>query len=64
MIIKIMTLIIVALLSSVNCQAQERNLDYYLKQVPFIMPKVVIPEFPDKVFNVTEYGLKGFLFFW
>ena len=59
MIIKIMTLIIVALLSSVNCQAQERNLDYYLKQVPFIMPKVVIPEFPDKVFNVTEYGAVG-----
>ncbi|WP_051568998.1 glycoside hydrolase family 28 protein [Prolixibacter bellariivorans] len=58
-ITKIMALVIGSMLLHVTSQAQERSLDYYMKKAPFIMPKVKVPEFQDKVFNVTEYGAVG-----
>ncbi|MBN2347800.1 MAG: glycoside hydrolase family 28 protein [Bacteroidales bacterium] len=39
--------------------AQERDLEYYLSQIPFEMPRVIVPEFQDLSFNITAYGAVG-----
>ena len=33
-----------------------RDLDYYYANAPFKMPAVVVPQFPDKNFPITNYG--------
>jgi len=37
----------------------ERNMEYYVNNAPFHMPDVQPPNFPDKSFNITDYGAKG-----
>ncbi len=36
-----------------------KNLEYYVKNAPFQMPDIQEPEFPDRTFNITDYGAVG-----
>jgi len=60
------TVLLVAslLLLSVGAFAQNKSIPYYIANAPFKMPDVVAPTFPDKKFNITDFGAKpknGFL---
>ena len=53
-------LVCATLFATVFAQSsQEKDLKYYLKSAPFKMPDVAVPLFPDKSFNVKEYGAVG-----
>ncbi len=39
--------------------AQERDLQYYLTQIPFDMPEVTVPVFQNKTFSITDFGAVG-----
>lgn len=49
-------LLLSALLLAGNANAQEKGADYYYKNLPFKMNKVVEPSFPGKVFQISDYG--------
>ena len=40
-------------------KAQEKDLDYYYKNLPFKMSRVIEPVFPAKVFAINDYGAVG-----
>ena len=50
---------VICLIIQSSVYSQERNLAYYLSQVPFEMPKVVAPEFRDQSFSITDFGAVG-----
>ena len=40
-------------------EAQNKDFDYYLTGLPFKMPKIELPVFPEKTFNILDYGANG-----
>ena len=48
------------LFSSLNTsKAQTKNSEWYVDNAPFKMPQVMVPAFPGRSFNVTDYGATG-----
>ena len=39
--------------------AQEKDISWYTSHAPFRMPAVTVPQFPDKNYNITDYGAKS-----
>jgi DNA sulfur modification protein DndE len=52
---RLFSLAIILFLTSVSI-AQKKDLNYYYAQAPFKMPVVAVPNFPDKVFAITDFG--------
>lgn len=38
---------------------QGKSLEYYIRHAPFQMPDIPEPHFPDRIFNITDYGAVG-----
>ncbi|MEO8111887.1 MAG: glycoside hydrolase family 28 protein [Ginsengibacter sp.] len=43
--------------STIN--AQEKNAEWYIKNAPFKMPDIIVPQFQDKNFSIKDYGAIG-----
>lgn len=44
------------LVFSQNTKEIKQEIDAYSAKAPFKMPKIVVPEFPDRTFNIKDYG--------
>lgn len=56
---KIFFIVFLGLFITASNYSQERDLEYYYSILPFEMPEVIIPEFPDTAFNIINYGAIG-----
>ena len=52
----IILIIVLSNFSFSQNRTSERNMEYYIDNAPFKMERVRLPNFPDKVFDITEYG--------
>lgn len=44
---------------STSAFSQQKDLAYYLTQVPFKMPEVNVPKFKNQTFRITDFGAVG-----
>jgi DNA sulfur modification protein DndE len=52
-------LLIALLLLSLNSFSQNKGIPYYIANAPFKMEDVKTPSFPDKKFNIIDFGAKA-----
>lgn len=44
------------LFTSTSCFSQKQSIDYYVSHAPFSMPKVEVPKFQNKHYDIKNYG--------
>ena len=52
-------LFLIIVITATSADAQKKDLSYYLSDLPFPAPKIEVPGFPDRSFNILDYGAIG-----
>ena len=53
---KKITILLLVFIISFNTDAQKNSIDFYIKNAPFAMPKVIVPTFANKIYHLADYG--------
>ncbi len=61
-LLKTVLIVLSSFLININVYSQDNiqnEVNSYLKNLPFDMPAITVPHFPDRVFNIINYGAVG-----